>query len=62
MMNSQALTESLRDFMITLGEFTSLMEAEDREGLKRFLKKSGDRKREWNREISRSELGGAHGK
>ena len=62
MMNSQALTESLRDFMIALGEFTSLMEAEDREGLKCFLKKSGDRKREWNREISRSELGGAHGK
>ncbi len=62
MMNSQALTESLHDFMLSLGEFTSLMEAEDREGLRDFLKRSGDRKREWNKEASRSELGGVYGK
>ena len=58
MMNSQALTESLRDFSVALGEFSSLMEAADYDGMKKFLKCSGDRKRQWNREMSRSELTG----
>ncbi|MBQ7916891.1 MAG: prephenate dehydrogenase [Firmicutes bacterium] len=57
MMNSHALTQQLRDFSIAFGEFLSLMEAADYEGMKEYLKRSGDRKREWNREISRSELG-----
>lgn len=56
MMNSQALSESLRDFSIALGEFSSLMEASDYEGIKNYLKCSGERKRRWNREVSRSEL------
>lgn len=57
MMNSHALTEALHDFSISFGEFMSLMEAEDYEGMKAFLRRSGDRKREWNKELSKSELG-----
>lgn len=62
LMNSHALLDSLRDFSISFGEFLSLMEASDYEGLKAYLQRSGDRKRAWNREISRSELGGRGGK
>ena len=57
MMNSHALRQQLHDFSIAFGEFMSLMEASDYEGMKDYLKISGDRKREWNREISHSELG-----
>ena len=54
--------DSLRDFSISFGEFLSLMEASDYEGLKAYLQRSGDRTRAGNREISRSELGGRGGK
>ena len=62
LLNSHALLDALRDFSISFGEFLSLMEASDYEGLKAYLQRSGDRKRTRNREISRSELGGRGGK
>ena len=56
MMNSQALTESLHAFLVAYGEFLSLMEASDAEGLKAFLRESAERKRSWNEEQARFEL------
>lgn len=57
MMNSAALTEALRDFSLSYGEFLSLMEAGDYRGMREFLKRSGDRKRRWNQANARSEWG-----
>ena len=57
MMNSVALTKKLRDFSIEFTEFLTLMEASDKEGMKRFLERSGERRRRWTQALAKAEIG-----